>query len=63
MLVETTYKKLYNKFLNKVREADRAEIYTCPVCDGTSQMCEDEYQSLECELLEREILGGDYYEN
>ena len=67
MLVETTYKKLYKEFFNKVRKAEKAfedgDIYICPVCDGKSRMCDDDYQSLECETIERDILGGDYYEN
>ena len=65
MLVETTYKKLYKEFFNKVRKAEKefddGGIYICPVCDGKSQMCDDDYQSLECESIERDILGGDYY--
>tara|TARA_R110002020_G_C15880783_1_gene739108 strand:- start:399 stop:596 length:198 start_codon:yes stop_codon:yes gene_type:complete len=56
-------KWLYNTFVEKVRKADRAEIYICPVCDNESQVCDTDYQSLECELIEREILQGDYYEN
>ena len=67
MLVETTYKKLQKEFFNKVRKAEKAfddgGIYICPVCDGKSRMCDDDYQSLECETIERDILGGDYYEN
>ena len=62
-MVDVLYKKLYTRFLDKERKADRAEIYVCPVCDGEGQMCDDDYQSLECELIEREILQGDYYEN
>ena len=62
-MVDVLYKKLYTRFLNKVRKADRAEIYVCPVCEGEGQMCDDDYQRLECELIERDILGGDYYEN
>ena len=62
-MVDVLYKKLYTRFLDKVRKADRAEIYVCPVCDGEGQMSDDDYQSLECELIEREILQGDYYEN
>ena len=58
---------LYNTFVDKVRKADKVfddgGIYICPVCDGESRMCDDDYQSLECELIERNILQGDYYEN
>tara|TARA_Y100000361_G_scaffold116822_1_gene107843 strand:- start:312 stop:524 length:213 start_codon:yes stop_codon:yes gene_type:complete len=66
-MVDVLYKKLYTRFLNKVRKAEKAfddgGIYICPVCDGKSRMCDDDYQSLECETIERDILGGDYYEN
>jgi hypothetical protein len=31
------------------------DIYKCPVCHGESQLCDDEYQSQECELLEKEM--------
>ena len=40
---------------------DDGGIYICPICDGKSQMCDDDYQSLECETLERDILGDEYY--
>jgi hypothetical protein len=54
-------------FSEKVRQAEQkfkdGGVYVCPVCDGESRMCDDDYQSLECELIERNILQGDYYEN
>tara|TARA_R110001606_G_C15067391_1_gene615581 strand:+ start:55 stop:261 length:207 start_codon:yes stop_codon:yes gene_type:complete len=37
-------------------------VYICPVCDGTSSWCDDDYQSVECEDLERELLGDKYYD-
>ena len=30
------------------------DMYTCPVCEGDCQMCDDEYQCQECELIEKE---------
>tara|TARA_X000001382_G_scaffold109379_1_gene85548 strand:+ start:631 stop:867 length:237 start_codon:yes stop_codon:yes gene_type:complete len=36
-------------------------VYICPVCDGESQTCEDDYQSLECEFQQRKMLGDRYY--
>ena len=30
----------------------------CTVCNGESQLCDDEYQSMECELTEKEIKEG-----
>ena len=53
------------KLADKVRKAEKmfddGGIYICPICDGKSQMCDDDYQSLECETLERDILGDEYY--
>ncbi len=49
---------------NKVeRIFSRGGIYVCPVCDGKSQMCDDDYQSLECEFQQRKMLGDRYYAN
>ena len=48
-------------FIDKVTQAyDRwanGEAYVCPVCDGMSQICDDDYQSSECELIEKEKLN------
>ncbi len=56
-----------DKFKDKVKKAEQkfndGDIYICPVCDGKSRMCDDDYQSLECEYLERDMLGDSYYEN
>lgn len=56
-----------DKFKDKVKKAEQkfndGGIYICPVCDGKSRMCDDDYQSLECEYLERDMLGDSYYEN
>ena len=41
---------------------DNGGIYICPVCDGTSSWCDDDYQSVECEELQRDMLGEKYYE-
>ena len=56
-----------DNFKEKCNKAEKTfengGIYICPVCDGESQMCDDDYQSLECEYLERAMLGDRYYEN
>ena len=48
-------------FIDKVTQAyDRwanGEVYICPVCDGMSQICDADYQSSECELIEKEKLN------
>ena len=58
--------KEVDQFKAKVKRAEQrfndGDIYICPVCDGKSNMCDDDYQSLECEYLERDILGDRYYE-
>ena len=55
------------KLADKVKKADKifdsGGIYICPICDGKSRICDDDYQSLECETIERETLGDRYYEN
>ncbi len=57
--------KELNNFKSKVKKAEQrfknGDIYICPVCDGESNMCDDDYQSLECEYLERKMLGDKYY--
>ena len=59
--------KELDQFKDKVKKAEQkfndGGIYICPVCDGKSRMCDDDYQSLECEYLERDMLGDNYYEN
>ena len=32
------------------------DVYICPVCDGKNAMCDDDYQSQECELMESDML-------
>ena len=48
------------RFSEKVRLAEQkfkdGGVYICPVCDGESQLCNDDYQSQECELIESEML-------
>ena len=59
--------KELDNFKRKVKKAAQkfndGGIYICPVCNGKSRMCDDDYQSLECEYLERDMLGDRYYEN
>ena len=59
--------KKLGRFKSKVKKAEQVfnngGVYTCPVCDGKSRMCDDDYQSLECEYLERDMLGDSYYAN
>ena len=59
--------KELDNFITKVKKAEQkfsgGDVYICPVCDGKSRMCDDDYQSLECEYLERDMLGDSYYEN
>ena len=48
------------RFSEKVRLAEQkfkdGGVYICPVCDGKSQLCNDDYQSQECELIQSEML-------
>ena len=48
------------RFSEKVRLAEQkfkdGGVYICPVCDGKSRICDDDYQSSECELIESEML-------
>jgi hypothetical protein len=47
-------------FSDKVRQAEQkfkdGDVYICPVCDGKNAMCDDDYQSQECELMESDML-------
>ena len=56
-----------DKFKEKCDKAEKTfsdgGIYVCPVCNGTSSWCEDDYQSIECEETQRAMLGDRQYEN
>tara|TARA_R110000787_G_scaffold174338_2_gene286949 strand:- start:593 stop:790 length:198 start_codon:yes stop_codon:yes gene_type:complete len=53
---------LFKEKCNKADKVfDNGGTYICPVCDGSGQLCDVDYQGSECELIEREMLGDRYY--
>ena len=51
------------RFSEKVSKAERkwveGGIYICPNCDGDNPLCDDDYQSQECEIHQAERLADE----